>query len=97
MTAVASTPQELVIATRASQLALWQAKHVRDRLQQLYPQCKVSLLEMTTRGDQILDRTLSKWVARACLSKSWKPPCSMAVPIWPCTPERRAGGVARVL
>ncbi|MGF7468328.1 hydroxymethylbilane synthase [Alcaligenes phenolicus] len=60
MNAVASTPQELVIATRASQLALWQAKHVRDLLQQLYPQCKVSLLEMTTRGDQILDRTLSK-------------------------------------
>lgn len=60
MTAVVSTPEELVIATRASQLALWQAMHVRDRLQTLYPQCKVSLLEMTTRGDQILDRTLSK-------------------------------------
>lgn len=53
-------PQELVIATRASQLALWQAEHVRARLQQLYPQCRVSLLEMTTRGDIILDRTLSK-------------------------------------
>ena len=55
-----ATPGKLVIATRASRLALWQAYHVRDRLRQLYPQCDVSLLEMTTRGDQILDRSLSK-------------------------------------
>jgi len=53
-------PQRLVIATRASRLALWQAHHVRSRLLELYPQCQVDLLEMTTRGDQILDRTLSK-------------------------------------
>lgn len=57
---MSSTPTRLTIATRASRLALWQAEHVRDRLQQLYPQCRVELLEMTTRGDQILDRTLSK-------------------------------------
>lgn len=55
-----ATPSRLVIATRASRLALWQAEHVRSRLMQLYPQCEVTLLEMTTRGDQILDRTLSK-------------------------------------
>ena len=53
-------PATLVIATRASRLALWQAEHVRDRLQVLYPDCQVTLLTMTTRGDQILDRTLSK-------------------------------------
>lgn len=55
-----SAPEKLVIATRASRLALWQAEHVRALLKQLYPDCDVSLLEMTTRGDQILDRTLSK-------------------------------------
>ncbi len=55
-----SNPSRLVIATRASRLALWQAEHVQARLQALYPQCEVSLLKMTTRGDQILDRTLSK-------------------------------------
>ncbi|OZI24268.1 hydroxymethylbilane synthase [Bordetella genomosp. 7] len=55
-----STPQRLVIATRASRLALWQAEHVRDRLRALYPACSVELLTLTTRGDQILDRTLSK-------------------------------------
>ncbi len=53
-------PSTLVIATRASRLALWQAEHVQARLQALYPECEVSLLKMTTRGDQILDRTLSK-------------------------------------
>ena len=39
---------------------MWQAEHVRDRLSLLYPQCSIEILGMTTRGDQILDRTLSK-------------------------------------
>jgi hydroxymethylbilane synthase len=39
---------------------MWQAEHVRDRLVALYPQCRVEILGMTTRGDQILDRALSK-------------------------------------
>jgi hydroxymethylbilane synthase len=55
-----SRPEVLRIATRASPLALWQAHHVRDRLIAADPGLQVVLLEMTTRGDQILDRTLSK-------------------------------------
>src|SRR5438105_1225975 len=39
---------------------MWQAEHVRARLAELYPQCVIEILGMTTRGDQILDRTLSK-------------------------------------
>lgn len=39
---------------------MWQAEHVREKLALLYPQCSVEILGMTTRGDQILDRTLSK-------------------------------------
>ncbi len=39
---------------------MWQAEHVRAALQQYYPACDVSILGMTTRGDQILDRSLSK-------------------------------------
>jgi hydroxymethylbilane synthase len=54
------TPERIVIATRESRLALWQAEHVRDLLQKLYPACRVELLGMTTRGDQILDRPLAK-------------------------------------
>lgn len=39
---------------------MWQAEHVRAKLSALYPQCEIEILGMTTRGDQILDRTLSK-------------------------------------
>ncbi|MDY3330781.1 MAG: hydroxymethylbilane synthase [Pelistega sp.] len=53
-------PEKLVIATRESRLALWQAEHVQARLAELYPNTRVELLKMTTRGDQILDKTLSK-------------------------------------
>jgi len=54
------TPSRIVIATRESRLALWQAEHVKARLESLYPDCSVELLGMTTRGDQILDRPLAK-------------------------------------
>ena len=53
-----TSSQHLVIATRESRLALWQAGHVRDLLQAQGHQ--VELLGMTTQGDQILDRALSK-------------------------------------
>lgn len=53
-------PSKLVIASRESALAMWQAEHIRDRLRLLYPQTTVSILGMTTQGDQILDVTLSK-------------------------------------
>ncbi len=49
----------VTIATRESRLALWQAEHVRALLQSRFGQ-PVELLGMTTRGDQILDRTLAK-------------------------------------
>ena len=49
----------LRIATRESRLALWQAEHVRALLAQRFG-VAVELLGMTTRGDQILDRTLAK-------------------------------------
>ena len=54
------SPEQIIIATRESRLALWQAEHVRDLLQKLYPSCRVELRGMTTRGDQILDRPLAK-------------------------------------
>lgn len=53
-------PERIVIATRESRLALWQAEHIKARLEALYPACQVELLGMTTRGDQILDRPLAK-------------------------------------
>ena len=52
-------PRRLVIATRESALAMWQARHVQGRLQALYPRTSVELLGLTTQGDQILDRPLA--------------------------------------
>ncbi|TBO34385.1 hydroxymethylbilane synthase [Aquabacterium lacunae] len=54
-----NTAAPWIIATRESRLALWQAEHVRDLLQTLQSR-PVQLLGMTTKGDQILDRALSK-------------------------------------
>jgi len=53
-----TTQPSIVIATRESRLALWQAEHVKSLLEGLG--CTVKLLGMTTQGDQILDRSLSK-------------------------------------
>ncbi len=52
------TPQAITIATRESRLALWQAEHVKALLEARGH--RVTLLGMTTLGDQILDRSLSK-------------------------------------
>jgi hydroxymethylbilane synthase len=53
-----ASPLSLKIATRESRLALWQAEHVKALLMQRGH--RVELLGMTTKGDQILDRALSK-------------------------------------
>ena len=53
-----SSALSITIATRESRLALWQAEHVKALLQDLGH--RVELLGMTTLGDQILDRSLSK-------------------------------------
>lgn len=52
-------PSQLVIASRESALAMWQAKHIQARLKALYPTCDVKILGMTTTGDQILDQPLA--------------------------------------
>jgi hydroxymethylbilane synthase len=52
-------PRRLMIATRESALALWQAEHVRARLSARYPGTSVDLLGVTTQGDRILDRPLA--------------------------------------
>jgi hydroxymethylbilane synthase len=53
-----SSSLSITIATRESRLALWQAEHVKALLEGLGH--RVELLGMTTKGDQILDRSLSK-------------------------------------
>jgi hydroxymethylbilane synthase len=53
-------PQRLVIASRKSRLAMWQAEHVRDLLRARQPGRDVEILGLSTRGDEILDRSLAK-------------------------------------
>ncbi len=60
MNASNPAPSRIVIASRESRLAMWQAVHVQGRLAALYPQSQVDILGMTTRGDQILDRPLAE-------------------------------------
>ncbi|MES2403430.1 MAG: hydroxymethylbilane synthase [Pseudomonadota bacterium] len=49
----------LRIATRKSPLALWQAEHVAQRLRDAHPGLQVELLPLSTRGDEVLDRSLA--------------------------------------
>ena len=53
-------PERIVIATRESRLAMWQAEHARDRIIRSHPACHVDIFGMTTRGDRVLDRPLAK-------------------------------------
>lgn len=50
----------LRIATRRSRLALWQAEHVKARLEGLHAGLRVELVPMTTRGDELLEVSLAK-------------------------------------
>lgn len=63
------TPQKIIIASRESLLAMWQAKFIQKCLCELYPQTEISILGMTTRGDQILDQSLSKIGGKGLFTK----------------------------
>jgi len=52
--------EKIIIATRKSELALWQANHVAGLLRDLHPGLAVELLPMVTQGDIILDRPLAQ-------------------------------------
>lgn len=51
--------EKLIIATRASDLALWQAYHVKERIETSFPQITVELNKITSKGDKILDKPLA--------------------------------------
>jgi len=51
--------EKLIIATRASNLALWQAYHIKERIETSFPEITVELNEITSKGDKILDKPLA--------------------------------------
>jgi len=53
------TLKTLIIATRASNLALWQAYHIKERIETTFPEVTVELNEITSKGDKILDKPLA--------------------------------------
>ncbi len=55
-----SLPKRIVIATRESALAMWQARHVESRLAALYPQTEIAILGVTTEGDRQPDVSLAR-------------------------------------
>ncbi len=81
-----SSPLAITIATRESRLALWQARHVQSLLQARGH--RVELLGMTTLGDQILDRTLSKVGGKGLFVKELEHALPTAAPTSPCTRSR---------
>jgi len=82
-----NTTAPWVIATRESRLALWQAEHVRDLLRQRSDR-PVELLGMTTKGDQILDRSLSKVGGKGLFVKELEVALEEGRATWPCTRSR---------
>ena len=51
--------EKLIIATRASDLALWQAYHIKDRIESSFPEITVELNKIVSKGDKILDKPLA--------------------------------------
>lgn len=50
----------IIIGTRGSKLALWQANWVKGRLNSIYPELKIEIEKIKTTGDKILDAPLAK-------------------------------------
>lgn len=63
------SPQSVVIGTRGSKLALWQAEHVAGRLRGVFPDCLVRLETIRTTGDKILDVPLAQVGGKALFVK----------------------------
>ncbi len=61
--------KQLIIATRQSKLAMWQAEYIQTRLQEAYPDLEVIINSMTSRGDQILDTPLAKIGGKGLFTK----------------------------
>ena len=59
----------IIIGTRSSKLALWQAEYVKSCLEKEYPELTVELKLMTTKGDKILDAPLAKIGGKGLFTK----------------------------
>jgi len=74
----------LRIATRKSQLALWQAEHVASLLRAAHPGIEIELVPLVTQGDRIQDRSLAAIGGKGLLSRNSKSPSRNYAPTLPC-------------
>lgn len=61
--------RKIIIGTRSSKLALWQAEFIKARLEELYPEIQVVLKHISTKGDRILDVPLAKIGGKGLFTK----------------------------
>src|SRR3972149_1064307 len=54
------TPEKIVIGSRGSELALWQANSVKGQIEQRFPGLTIEILVIATKGDRIIDSSLSQ-------------------------------------
>ena len=73
--------KKLVIATRRSRLALWQAEHIAKELKQIHRGLVVDFLPLSTRGDELLDRRLDDAGGKARADSHTR--AMLALPPWP--------------
>lgn len=76
---------KIVIGTRKSVLALWQAEYVADRLRKAYPDVTVELLPVSTRGDEILNMPLAQIGGKGLFIQELEYLIREEKRTWPCT------------
>ena len=64
--------KSIKIGTRSSKLALYQSNLVKEKLSNLLPSLKISLVEIKTKGDKIQDRNLDRSIDKGFLLKRYK-------------------------
>ena len=85
----------LRIATRKSALAMWQTEHVADRLRRQFPELDVSLLPLSTRGDEVLDRSLAAIGGKGLFLKELEVAMQRGEAPMTRAPASRSGGTPR--
>ncbi len=74
--------KKLIIATRASDLALWQANYVKDIIEKKFPDIEVKLNKITSRGDKILDKPLALIGGKGHFTKELEDEMLAVMQIW---------------
>lgn len=70
------------IGTRKSKLALVQTHMVEKMILEAFPDLKIEICEMSTKGDELLDRSLLSFGGKGVFTRNWKQLCARDRSIW---------------